>query len=215
MRLFPSLTVVSCLTLALLVVGAVGFRIIEKWSAVDCIYASAGILTTVGITVHPTKRLSLLFTALLNVSSLGVTGLWLGEISELRRAWMRRTMRLSGEAPSVRADAVILFAAAGVTWAIASVYFALVETWPLPEASFFTFACATGLGMGELAPVTAKGRLGLVVYLFANMGVALNACAATGQLLCDAARPLFETVCKAQIRSATAAEMKLAGSDGD
>ena len=186
----------ACVSLALLLGGAAGYRVLEGWPAVDCVYASAGVLTTVGIVLSPRTAAGTAFTAALNLASLGAAGAWLAEIAAARAAGVRRALAL-GDAPSPRADALAAAAAATVPWAAATLFFARAEGWPLGDAAFFALACATGLGMADREPRTPAGRLALAVYVFLNMGVALNALAAVGAALQGAAVRAAAGACKA------------------
>jgi len=183
-----ALTPACGVSLALLLGGAAGYRALEGWPAVDCVYAAAGVLTTVGIVVVPRTAAGLAFTAALNVASLGAAGAWLAELAAARAAGARRALAL-GDAPSARADALAAAAAAAAPWAAATLFFARAEGWEIGDAAFFALSCATGLGMADRAPRTPAGRLALVAYVFANMGVMLNALAALGAALQAAAAP--------------------------
>ena len=60
---------------ALLLVGSIGFRVVETSSAIDSVYAAVGIVTGVGIVVPPSSWAARLWTVALNWSSMAVGGL--------------------------------------------------------------------------------------------------------------------------------------------
>jgi hypothetical protein len=185
--LLPPLSPALLCTAALLAAGTLAYRRLERWSYVDCFYATSGVLTTVGIVVVPTTPASRAFTAALNVASLGVAGLAIAEISEARRAWARRALRWGGAAPSAAADALAHAALALPAAAAAALALARLEGWGVWDAAYFTLTCATGLGMGDVEPVTPAARVLLSLFLFYIMGSAFHLCAALGLALRDAA----------------------------
>lgn len=179
-------------TLTLLCLGAVAFRVIERWGWVDCVYAACGVLTCVGIVVTPRTAGGRALVAVLNVSSLGVTGLWLSEVADARRSWTRRALRMGSPAPGDAAawgrgsgDALALAAAALPPWFTAGAFFAWSEGWPLPEALYFALTCATGLGMGgdNLEPLRPLTRVVFCAYIVAMQGVTFHLCAAVGAVV--------------------------------
>ena len=181
------------LCVVLLLVGTAGYRVLERWSLLDCVYAAMGVLTTVGIVVLPTNHASRLFTAVLNALSLGAACVFLAEVSDARRAHARRLLRLTpggGGAPSLPQELAVLGFLCAVPLVVATLYFAMAEGWSARDAAFVAFASATGLGLADRAPATPAGKIGMCVYLVCNMGTTLNFCAAVGHgLLMAAAQP--------------------------
>ena len=182
----------ALLCAVLLLVGTAGYKALEGWPLLDCAYAAVGVLTTMGIVVNPRTHSSRLFTAVLNMLSLGVMSVFLGEVSDARRAYARRALRLSGGgggggAPSPLAEAAAYGAAAVVPLAAATAFFSVVEGWSVREAAFVAFASATGLGLADAAPATDAGKVAMSLYLVANMGVTLTFMSVVGHVLVGAA----------------------------
>jgi len=191
-------------SLVLLGVGAAGFRALEGWGAVDCVYAAAGVLTTVGLVVPPRTAAGAAWAAALNVASLGACAVALGDISDARRAWMGARGALRGRA----AAALVLGVAA--PWAAATLALSALEGWPLPTSAFLALCCATGLGMADVAPRTSAGKLALAAYVVASMGAALHLCAAIGAAVVDAAAPAARAIERARGGAARRKEGDLA-----
>jgi hypothetical protein len=177
------------LTLAFAVLGALAYRLLERWPWLDCAYASIGVLTTVGIVVAPKTFRGTLFTAALNLLSMGVTGTCIVELFEARRAWARRALRLGGDAPAVqpvarlRQDALLLGVLAVPPWLLASAALCRAEGWAWGEGALLTLMCSTGLGMGDLEPKTGGGKALLCGYLLYAMGSWFNLTHVLGLLL--------------------------------
>jgi hypothetical protein len=178
----PPPSVAQLLTLLLAAVATVAYRRLERWGWVDSLYASVGVITTVGQLRVAATPAGKLFTAVLNVASLGVTGLAITEVSDARKAWTRQALRLGGSAPSVSLEAACYAAAAVPPWVAASFFFSWAEGWSLAESFYFSLTCATGLGMGDTEPKTVLAKLVLIPYLFATMGVFLNLLSLLGSM---------------------------------
>jgi len=176
----PLISLPHALTLALIALGALAYRLIERWPWLDCAYAATGVLTTVGIVVPPRTFRGRLFTALLNMLSMGVASVYITELYEARRAWARRALRLGGDAPAaahaakLRQDALLLAALAVPPWLAVSAALCRLEGWPWGEGALFTAMCSTGLGMADLEPKTGGGKALLCFYLFYAMGTWFN-----------------------------------------
>lgn len=179
-RLLPVLSPAAQCALALLLAGMATYRSLEHWSWVDCFYATSGVLTTVGILKVPSRPSARAFTALLNLASMGVAGLWMAEVGEARRAWGRRALQLQSEAllHALLSAPLVLGAAAAL---------AALEGWGFWEAAYFCLTLSTGLGMGDVEPIHPVSRVLLPFYLLAVMGTAFQCCAAVGLALRDAA----------------------------
>jgi hypothetical protein len=175
--LLPASPAFAC-TLLLLGAGMLAYRTLERWSWVDCFYAASGVLTTVGIVKPPQHPLARFFTAALNVCSMGVAGLWVAEISEGRRSWGRRAL-------SLKTDALVYLLFLVPLLLVASLVLAHLEGWVFWEAVYFTLTCSTGLGMGDVEPLTAPARVLLPVYLFFVMGMTYQLCAVFGVAIKD------------------------------
>jgi hypothetical protein len=188
------MSVAAALSLFLLLAGVVGYRLLERWPLVDCVYAAVGVITTIGIVVTPRSTASAAFTAALNVLSLGVTAVWLSEIADARRRWWARQPLLRGR------EGAAFAAAAAAPLAAAAAALAAAEGWPLPTAGFVALCCATGLGLADAAPQTAAGKLIIAGYVLINMGTTLSVCASVGSALHDAVAPDLQG---AQLRSVT------------
>ena len=188
----PSLP--SLLNLVFLIIGTLTYRLLERWPWVDCAYAAVGVLTTVGIVVPPKTRRGLLFTAVLNVCSMGAAGLWINELFEQRKGAVRRLLRIGGDAPAAsRAgrllrEALLLCALAVPPWLGAAAGLCALEGWPWSEGLLFTLTCSTGLGMGELEPHGAGAKALLSAYLFYSMGTWLQLTHVGGLLFVEAFR---------------------------
>lgn len=168
---------------ALFVAGTCGYRFFERWDWLDCAYATIGVLTTVGMVLPPRTPSSRLLTSVLNVASLGVVSVWLGEISGARYNFTRRALGFGKAARSPSVDLIVFATAALVPLAVATVAFSVTEGWSIGESAFVALAGATGLGLADNAPVTKAGKVAFAVYLLVNMGVTLNACSSLGHLV--------------------------------
>src|SRR5881398_537871 len=70
---FRHLRIALFLVLSVLVLGTVGYMLIEQLSFIDALYTAIGMMTTVGLVVHPlspTGRLFTIFVMVLGVASL-------------------------------------------------------------------------------------------------------------------------------------------------
>lgn len=179
----PRLSPAGGAAVLLLLAGAAGFRALERWSLVDCLYESAGVLTTVGITLTPTRGATRAFIALLNAAGLGVGAALVADVRAHRaRRWAALVPgggggRGAGVDAAVGAATVLLGAAA----------MAALEGWPPPAALYWAFTVATGLGMESIAPETRAGRLLFVVYAFAALGAVIHALSSLGDAAVAAA----------------------------
>jgi hypothetical protein len=180
----PSLPLSSFLTLALLLASSAGYRVLEpSWSAIDALYASTGVLTTVGIVLAPTSTASRAFTALLNVVSLGLGVALVTDVRNYRASSARSLLGLTavrdGPALALMLDALLACGTVGA----GAVGFHVLEGWPLHTSLYFALTCSTGLGMDHIAPATQGGRLFFLLFEWAVLGVAVNALANGSMML--------------------------------
>ena len=87
-------TVKSLTVLAMFLFSTLVYAVLEGLTLVDAAYCATGVITTVGQVIVPVTILGRLFTAILNVVSLGVGVLYILEISDLRRDAVRRALAL-------------------------------------------------------------------------------------------------------------------------
>ncbi len=190
----PLFSAAGLLTLLFIAVGALVYRWLERWPWLDCAYAATGVLTTVGIVMPPRTFRGTQFTALLNVASMGVAGVCIGELFDSRRAWARHVLRVGGDAPAAssvgkqRKEALLLLALAVPPWLAAAAALCRLEGWSWGEGALFTLMCGTGLGMGDLEPKTGGGKVVLCFYLFYSMGTWFHLTHVLGLLLLGWAR---------------------------
>jgi hypothetical protein len=148
--------------------GVLGHMALEGLSLVDAVYATTGVMSTVGIMVTPTSPESRLFTCLLNLASLGLTALLLAEVGEARKGWARQSLRAGDEVAQLLVAAVPPLVGAAVA-------FSVLEGWSLFTSFYFAIVAGTGLGTdGVLEPATPLARLVFCAYVFAEMGVMCN-----------------------------------------
>jgi hypothetical protein len=156
----------------LFVVGVLGHMVLEGHSLVDAAYATVGVLTTVGIVIMPTSAASRTFTMILNLASLGVAAMVIGEVGENRKASARSLLRQGGKAPTVASEALQLTIAAVPPVVVGSILFTYFEGWDLFTSLYFSLTCGTGLGMdGSVEPKTPSGRLVFCAYVVIELGV--------------------------------------------
>lgn len=141
-RRFWGLDAAATICLSLGLVGCLGFRQLEGLSWIDSIYATTGVMTTVGIVISPTSNASRLFTAVLNFLSLGVTAMVVQHIADLRRASVRSILRQGGHAPSVSSEMLHLMLAAIPPHLMASAFFSYAEGWPFVTSVYFSVSTA-------------------------------------------------------------------------
>src|SRR3712207_6330000 len=77
----------------------------------------------------------------------------------LRRAWTR-----SGDF-RVLVYLVIILLLGG------TVFYSIVEGWSPLDSFYFSATTLTTVGFGDLAPQTALGKIGTVLYLFVGLGI--------------------------------------------
>jgi hypothetical protein len=167
----------------LFVVGALAYQYLEGLSAIDSMYLSAGVITTVGLVIVPVTPAGRVFTAVFNVASLGLGALYLAEVAESRRTWVRRVFRRGGAAPTLAWDVGLLAFGAVPPILVATAVFSWLEGWSAPESFYFSLITATGLGMGDVEPKQPLSRLLFTFYVFSTMGVALALLGSVGTLL--------------------------------
>src|ERR1041384_6984535 len=99
LRPLRNLKIVLALLAFLAVVGTVGFRIIEGWPWLDCLYMVATTFTTVGyMEIHPLSHTGRIFNLFLIVSGVGTVFLAIGAATqallefELGKVFGRRRM---------------------------------------------------------------------------------------------------------------------------
>ena len=156
----------------LLVVGVVGHIALEGHSLVDACYATVGVMTTVGIVIVPTSAASRAFTTLLNLASLGVAAMLIGEIGESRKSSTRAMLRLGGKQLTQETEAMLLAAAAVPPLVGASTLFSYFEGWDFFTSLYFCTTSGTGLGMdGAVEPKTPPGRILFCVFVLVELGV--------------------------------------------
>ncbi len=54
------------------------------------------------------------------------------------------------------------------------IFYSLEEGWSVVDAFYFSVTALTTVGLGDLAPKTAIGKLFTVVYIFAGIGIILG-----------------------------------------
>ncbi len=156
----------------LLLVGAIGYHALEGTSWIDSLYASVGVLTTVGIVIAPTSHLSRLFTAVLNLASLGVAAQMIADIGDIRQSYARSVLRQGGVARSPRTDALHALLAGLPPLVIAALVFSHFEGWDLFSSLYFATTNGTGLGMdGVFEPKHPVSRLVFSIYIVVELGV--------------------------------------------
>ena len=183
MKKGTSLSINAFLSLTLLFIGIVGFRLLEKWSWIDCFYASTGVITTVGIFITPQTNAGTFFTCLLNFASLGIVASWCSEIAENRMKFWSQTFPPTRR--SYNRLLALLFAAI-FPMIVTTVMLSIIEKWSFSTSAFLTFCCGTGLGMADMSPQTAIGKLILSFYCIINMGTVLILCIDIGSMIHDA-----------------------------
>ena len=52
-----------------------------------------------------------------------------------------------------------------------TVFYSITEGWSLLDSFYFSATTLTTVGFGDLAPQTALGKLGTVLYLFVGLGI--------------------------------------------
>ena len=55
-----------------------------------------------------------------------------------------------------------------------TIFYSLVEGWSVLDAFYFSVTTLTTVGLGDLAPKTAFGKLFTVVYIFAGLSIILG-----------------------------------------
>ncbi len=55
-----------------------------------------------------------------------------------------------------------------------TIYYNLVEGWSVVDAFYFSATTITTVGLGDLAPKTAAGKIFTVVYIFAGLSIILG-----------------------------------------
>lgn len=78
-----------------------------------------------------------------------------------------RAVRRSLRDPEFRA----LFVLVILTLATGTIFYAWVEGWSVLDAFYFSAITLTTVGYGDLAPVTAAGKLFTVFYIFTGIGI--------------------------------------------
>ena len=81
-----------------------------------------------------------------------------------------RAVRRSLRDPEFRA----LFVLVVLTLATGTFFYAWIEGWSLLDAFYFSAITLTTVGYGDLAPVTAEGKLFTVFYIFAGIGIIVS-----------------------------------------
>ncbi len=81
-----------------------------------------------------------------------------------------RAVRRSLRDPEFRA----LFVLVVLTLATGTFFYAWIEGWSLLDAFYFSAITLTTVGYGDLAPVTAAGKLFTVFYIFAGIGIIVS-----------------------------------------
>ena len=131
----------------------------------------------------PVTPIGRAFTALLNVLSLGVAGLWISEISEGRHSWIRSVFRLSSAKTSLLQDFLLQMTLVIPPLFAASLAFTYLEGWGFLESVYFTLTCTTGLGMGDVEPLQPSSRVLFSLYLLWVMGSCMVCLQTLGMLL--------------------------------
>jgi hypothetical protein len=175
--------------LGLFALGAVVLARLDRLSPVDALYASAGVVSCVGVVARPGSATSRLFVALLNAASLGVGAAAIGEIGEARVAAARELLAhrsrggrsaVAGAGAGAGAVARGAELRALLLWALpllgaGALAFAWLEDWPLGSALYVAFTCASGLGFSEGLELSSwRAKLFFVAWIAPTMSVTLG-----------------------------------------
>ena len=152
---------------ALFAVATLVYQSLEQLSWVDAAYCATGVITTVGQVIVPVTRAGRLFTAVLNVLSLGAGVLFILEVADARRASLRRALApLSrgklgsgspafsgggggggGVRPGTRLELAVLGVSVVPSVMLAAGLLQWLEGWPsYVEALYFAVITASGGG---------------------------------------------------------------------
>src|SRR5919112_3876269 len=86
----------------------------------------------------------------------------------LRLAFFARTLvRLWRSDPDFRTLVILVF----FTLLSGTIFYSLQEGWSVVDAFYFSATTLSTVGLGDLAPTTAIGKLFTVVYIFTGLGL--------------------------------------------
>ena len=86
----------------------------------------------------------------------------------IRLAFFARTLAgLWRRDPDFRTLVVLVF----FTLLTGTIFYRLQEGWSFVDAFYFSVTTLTTVGLGDLAPATAIGKLFTVVYIFSGLGL--------------------------------------------
>ena len=61
--------------------------------------------------------------------------------------------------------------------AVATIFYRIVEGWPLLDALYFSVVTIATVGFGDVTPHTTLGKIFTIVYIFAGIGLFASAVA--------------------------------------
>jgi len=174
-RSVPLVSPAASATIFLLLFGTLAFKLLDSLTWTDALFASTGVVTTVGVVVRPGGSLSRAFVALLNFVSMGTGAIAVAEVAE---AHVRRQLGPgagAGAGSGVGAELRALLGAAVPLTLGGAAFFAWSEGWAPTTALYFAFTASTGLGFTDgLELRYSRSRLAFVPFIFANMGVTVS-----------------------------------------
>ena len=174
-RSVPLVSPAASATIFLLMFGTLAFKLLDSLTWTDALFASTGVVTTVGVVVRPGGSLSRAFVALLNFASMGTGAIAVAEVAE---AHVRRQLGPgagAGAGAGVGAELRALLGAAVPLTLGGAAFFAWSEGWAPTTALYFAFTASTGLGFTDgLELRYSRSRLAFVPFIFANMGVTVS-----------------------------------------
>jgi len=159
------------------------------WTLVDVIYFSSATVTTVGFgDVVPTGDLGLVFTCFFLLFGVGVVAISMFTIIRWfhRRQdhWLKFLLMMNDKEGAVKehkgtqfAKGVLLVLAKVAGGIAASGFVGGFEGWSLIESVYYGCATTTGVGYGDFAPETQKGRLYAAFLMPISITIMLNAMA--------------------------------------
>lgn len=131
---------------AMLALGTVVYHALEGFTWIDSAYCATGVITTVGQVMVPVTPAGRAFTALFNISSLGIGVLAMMEVADARRDMMRRALRRGASAPSLSLEVWVLLATVVPSIVTTALLLMYTEGWSSYwEALYFCLVTASGM----------------------------------------------------------------------